>query len=105
MNEMSLADVVGGASSSGPGRRSRRNREKRRKQRRRRTGVTVLIVLLLLGGAVGGAWLGLRPLVTRLTAPNDYEGPGTGSVSVKIPDGAKKHGSAGYRCAGVTASA
>lgn len=88
MNELSLADVVGRTSTGPPGRKSRRGQEKRRRKRRRRTGVILLIALALLGGAVGGAWLGLRPLISSLTAPTDYPGPGTGSVQVKIPEGA-----------------
>ena len=90
VNEMSLADVVGRASShssGSSGRRSRRNQEKRRRKRRRRTGLTVFITFLLLGGAVGGAWLGLRPIIASLNAPTDYSGPGTGVVEVQVLDG------------------
>jgi UPF0755 protein len=50
--------------------------------------VILLVALVLLGGAVGGAWLGLRPLIASFNAPTDYPGPGTGVVQVKIPDGA-----------------
>jgi UPF0755 protein len=88
VNEMSLADVVSRASASSSGRRSRRSAERRRRKRRRRTGLILLVTLVLLGGAVGGAWLGLRPLIASLTAPTDYPGPGTGSVEVRIPEGA-----------------
>lgn len=88
MNEMSLADVVSRASSGPSGRRGRRSAEKRRRKRKRRTGVILLITLVLLGGAVGGAWLGLRPLIASLTAPTDYPGPGSGSAQVRIPSGA-----------------
>lgn len=87
MQEVSLAEVVGRVSDE-PGRRSRRKLEKRRRKRRRRTGLVILLALLLLGGAMGGAWAGLRPLVASLTAPNDYPGPGSGSVEVKIIEGA-----------------
>lgn len=89
MNEMSLADVVGKASPATPsGRRSRRGQEKRRRSRRRRTGLTVLVALVLIGGAIGGAWVGLRPIIASFTAPTDYAGPGSGSAEVKIPEGA-----------------
>lgn len=88
MNEMSLADVVSRASSGPSGRRGRRSAEKRRRKRKRRTGVILLITFVLLGGAVGGAWLGLRPLIASLTAPTDYPGPGSGSAQVRIPSGA-----------------
>ncbi|MDQ1288472.1 MAG: hypothetical protein QG622_2037 [Actinomycetota bacterium] len=87
MNELSLADVVG-QPVHGSGRRSRRNQEKRRKKRRRRTWVTFLLTLVVIGGAVGGAWVGLRPLIAAMNKPSDYPGPGTGSVEVKVPDGA-----------------
>jgi UPF0755 protein len=50
--------------------------------------VILLVALALLGGALGGAWLGLRPLIASFNAPTDYAGPGSGAVQVKIPDGA-----------------
>lgn len=87
MNELSLADVVGRPVPQS-GRRSRRNQEKRRKKRRRRTWLTVLVTLMVLGGAVGGAWVGLRPLIDSWNQPSDYPGPGSGSVEVKVPEGA-----------------
>jgi UPF0755 protein len=48
----------------------------------------VLVALVVVGGAVGGAWIGLRPLIASFTAPTDFPGPGAGAVQVKIPDGA-----------------
>ncbi len=87
MTELSLSDVVPG-SPEGPRRRSQRAAEKRRKRRKRRTWVTVLITVLVLGGAGGAAWLGLRPILESLSAPNDYTGSGTSAVTVRIPDGA-----------------
>jgi UPF0755 protein len=50
--------------------------------------VTVLVVVLVLGGAATGAWLAIRPVLASLNQPNDYPGPGTGSVTVRIPPGA-----------------
>jgi UPF0755 protein len=41
----------------------------------------------VVGGAVGGAWLGLSPIIASLTAPKDWDGEGTGSVTVQIPEG------------------
>ncbi len=99
MSEMSLHDVVQ-ATGNRPHRRQRRAAEKRRKRRRRRTLVILLISLLVIGGAVGGAWLGLKPVLASLTAPKDWPGPGTGSVVVQIPAGAS-----GSRIAGVLADA
>jgi UPF0755 protein len=89
VNELSLADVVGGLPSQDPQRRSRRSSERRRKKRRRRTWVIVLISLLVVGGATGVAWVGfLAPLVASLNAPTDYAGPGSGRIEATIPDGA-----------------
>jgi UPF0755 protein len=87
VNELTLSEMVGGA-PQGPRRRSRRSSERRLKRRRRRTWVLVLIALLVLGGAAGAAWAGLRPLIASLNQPTDYTGPGSGSIQVKIPDGA-----------------
>lgn len=87
MNELSLADVVGRPVQQ-IDRKSRRNQEKRRRKRRRRTWLTVLLTLVFFGGAVGGAWIGLRPLIAAWNKPQDYPGPGTGSVEVKVPEGA-----------------
>ena len=91
MTDMSLSDVVHG-SPQGPRRRSQRAAEKRRKRRRRRTWVTALILVAGLGAAGAGAWLGLRPLVSSITASfggaNDYTGSGTTPVDVRIPTGA-----------------
>jgi UPF0755 protein len=88
VTEMSLHDVIPG-SPPGPRRRSQRAAEKRRKKRRRRTWVTVLVVALVLGVAGGSAWFfAIKPMVASLNAPDDYPGPGTGSVTVRIPPGA-----------------
>jgi len=85
---MSLYDVIPG-SPQGPRRRSQRAAEKRRKKRRRRTWVTVLVIVLVIGVAGGSAWLfAVRPMMASLNAPDDYPGPGTGSVAVRIPPGA-----------------
>src|SRR3954470_126218 len=85
---MSLSDVIPG-SSQGPRRRSQRAAEKRRKKRRRRTWVTVLIIVVVLGTAGTSAWFfAVKPTLASLNAPDDYPGPGTGSVSVRIPPGA-----------------
>ena len=87
MTEMSLSDVVPGA-PHGQRRRSQRAAEKRRKRRRRRTWVTLLVVVVVIGGAGTGAWFGLRPLLESFNAADDYAGPGTGSVEVRIAPGA-----------------
>jgi UPF0755 protein len=88
VTEMSLYDVIPG-SSQGPRRRSQRAAEKRRKKRRRRTWVTVIVIVLVLGTAGASAWLfAIKPMLASINAPQDYPGPGTGSVSVRIPPGA-----------------
>jgi UPF0755 protein len=85
---MSLDDVVP-ASPHGPRRRSsRRAAEKRRKNRHRRTVVMALIGVLVLGGAAGGAWLGLKPILDSVNTPDDYTGAGTGDARIVVPDGA-----------------
>ncbi len=87
MTEMSLSDVVHGE-PNGPRRRSHRAVEKRRKRRRRRTWVTVLITVLVLGGASAAAYFTLKPLLASFNTPQDYPGPGHGTVTVQIPAGA-----------------
>ncbi len=84
---MSLHDVLP-TPPRGPRRSSRRAAEKRRKNRRRRTVLLALVGVLVLGGAAGGAWLGLKPLIDSVNTPDDYAGGGTGDVTVRIPDGA-----------------
>lgn len=87
MSEMSLHDVVN-SDGKRPHRRQRRAVEKRRRRRRRRTWLILLISLIVVGGAVGGAWLGLKPMIASLTAPDDWTGEGTGEVVVQIKLGA-----------------
>ncbi len=88
MTEMSLSDVVSDGAGQGGRRRSHRAAAKRRKRRRRRAWVTVLISMVVVAVAVYAAWAGLRPLLASFNEPDDFAGPGTGAVTVKIPDGA-----------------
>lgn len=74
--------------SGGPVRRSFRAQEKRRKQRKRRSRVAVLVALSLLVGAGALVWWGVKPIVESLREPADFPGPGTGSVTITIPEGA-----------------
>jgi UPF0755 protein len=88
MSEMSLSDVV--LSPQEPqqsGRSAQRKRERRQKRRRRRSLLAVLLSVVLVGGAVGIAWLGLSPIIDRLTEPDDYTGAGRGEVQVRIAPG------------------
>src|SRR5450759_3567288 len=63
----------------------------RRKQRRRVRGTRRIIVLLVAFALVVGtgavAVSVLWPLVTSLTASNDYVGSGSGAVSIAVHDG------------------
>ncbi len=93
MGEVSLSQVLpGGFGPEEPqGRRGRgavRQARKRKRKRRRRSVFVMLLVLLVVLAAGYGAYVGLKPLVSTLTEPNDYTGTGSGRVEVKIPEGA-----------------
>jgi UPF0755 protein len=60
----------------------RRSPRARRRRGRRRAAVFLAGLLLLLGVVAGGAWY----LYTSMTTP-DFDGPGTGSVIVRVQDG------------------
>jgi UPF0755 protein len=95
MSEMSLSDVV--LRHQEPperqgGRRSARKQEKRRKKRRRRTFLAIILSVALIAGAGAVAYVGLRPIIDRLTEPDDYAGGGTGEVQVKIAPGSSGAG-------------
>ncbi|HVH21927.1 MAG TPA: endolytic transglycosylase MltG [Pseudonocardia sp.] len=60
----------------------RRSPRARRRRGRRRAAVFLAGLLLLLGVVVGGAWY----LYTTMNTP-DFDGPGTGSVVVRVHDG------------------
>ena len=45
-------------------------------------------MVVVLGAAGGAAYFTLKPLLASFNAPNDYAGPGHGSVTVQIPAGA-----------------
>jgi len=88
MSEMSLSDVVlRPQEPEKKGRSALRKQERRRKRRRRRTLLAVVLSFVLVVAAVGIAWIGLAPLVDRLTEPDDYTGNGSGDVQVKIASG------------------
>jgi len=85
----SLHDVLPGGFSGPPTRRRADRRMRKRRQRRRRRTFTIVVVsLLIVAGGLYGAYLGIAPIVSRLTEPKDYAGPGSGSVEVTVPDGA-----------------
>jgi peptidoglycan lytic transglycosylase G len=90
---MSLSEVLPGFTPE-PGqppqrrRNAARQQRKRKKQKRRRSLLAIVVTFVVVVGGIGGAYLGLAPLVRQLTEPNDYTGTGTGTATVKIPDGA-----------------
>jgi UPF0755 protein len=91
---MSLSEVLPGFTPDPeqPPQQRRRNaarqQRKRKKQKRRRSILAIVVTFVVVVGGVGGAYVGLKPLVSQLTEPNDFTGAGTGQVTVKIPDGA-----------------
>ena len=88
MSEMSLSDVVlKPREPERAGRSARRRQERRQRRRRRRAFLAVILSIVIVGGAVGIAWVGLRPIIDRLTEPDDYTGDGSGDVQVKIAPG------------------
>jgi UPF0755 protein len=90
---MSLHDVLPGSEPGAgrgrpPSRRSSaRATERRKRRKRRRSWLALLLTVVVVGGGVSVAWLGLRPLLSSLNEPDDWTGPGTGSVSVRIQPG------------------
>lgn len=86
-----LGAVLDSMEESPEDRRSRRHHEKHARRRRRRRsgkrGVVLLVALLVVGAGLFGAVTVLRPWVSQLTASNDYEGQGTGSVEVVVNPG------------------
>lgn len=88
MARSSLDDVLDPPSHPGSRRDARRQQTRRRK--RRKGWVAVLVTIALIGAACYGAYAGLKPLYESFNfgAPKDYEGIGTGQVTVVIPAGA-----------------
>lgn len=70
---------------------TRRTDESRRARRRRRNGrrrlLVMFVALALVAGAGAAAVHGLRPLISSLTASDDYVGTGTGTVTVVVRAG------------------
>jgi UPF0755 protein len=74
-------------------RADREDRERKRRKRRRRSAIALVISLLVLGGAAYGVVQYVLPALADLApsledAPDDYPGPGHGTVDVVIPAGA-----------------
>jgi UPF0755 protein len=81
-------DEQTGAAAVAPGqhRGERRRAQRRRVQGRRRMAVMVLTLGLVAGGGFA-AYSALAPLVSSLTASNDYTGNGSGAVPVTVHSG------------------
>src|ERR1017187_3894155 len=65
----------------------RLRRKRRRAARSARRMVVLLVALVLVVGTGAVAVTVLWPLVTSLTASNDYVGSGSGVVSITVNDG------------------
>ena len=94
------SDGVPGPQGQAPTRRGRRGqradelhhadrsrRLQRRRVRRTRRSIVLLVTLALVVGTGAAAISVLWPLVTSLTASNDYSGPGSGTVSIAVHGG------------------
>jgi len=85
------ADHDDAAEVSAPRRRAEQRSEARLAQRRRRKSrrrlVVMVLAVALVAGASAAAFFGLRPLLSSLSASNDYVGAGSGSVSVVVKGG------------------
>jgi UPF0755 protein len=84
MSEPHLEHSIFGADEAEHQLRRRRRRPPRRRGRRL---LVLLLAVAIVGGAVYAAYSVLRPIVTELTASNDYPGPGAGEVRFTVNDG------------------
>jgi UPF0755 protein len=83
MTEPHLEHSIFGAEADPPSRR----RQRRRRPRRGRRLLVLVAAAVVVGVAVFAAYGVLRPMVSELTASNDYPGPGAGEVQVTVDDG------------------
>jgi UPF0755 protein len=85
MSELHPLDALVGGESAQRSSRSGRRRHKRR--RRGRRFLVLVIALLVVALAMLAALQFLRPIYDSITASNDYQGNGSGSVTVQIQPG------------------
>jgi UPF0755 protein len=65
------------------------SRDRRHVRRQRRSFAAVLVSLVILGALATGLVLGGQRLFDGfIGGPDDYSGPGSGSVTIQVPDGA-----------------
>ncbi|MEO8555925.1 MAG: endolytic transglycosylase MltG [Actinomycetota bacterium] len=82
------ADSPEGVADASPTRRTDENRRARRRRRNgRRRLLVMLVALALVTGGGAAAVTVLRPLISSLTASDDYVGAGTGTVTVVVQAG------------------
>lgn len=53
-----------------------------------RRGLGVAVLLILIAMVVGGGYYGLGKVQSMFSGPSDYQGQGSGAVTVEIPEGA-----------------
>ena len=87
MSRLTLADLPSAESTRSARRAEGRDRQRRRRRRRLRAAVAALLALLVVGAGVVLASEQLRDIVATLTEPDDFEGPGTGEVQVRVMTG------------------
>ena len=88
MSDSGLDLMTGGGDSSGGGRSNRSNGRRRAEKPARKPWGRIIVVLVVLVALVVGAYVAYGKAKSYLNGPEDYPGPGTGSVSVEIPEGA-----------------
>ena len=57
------------------------------RRRRRRRPLAAVLSLLVLAGLVAGIFVGGQRLLDMVPVAQDYEGPGTGAVEIRVQDG------------------
>lgn len=58
-----------------------------RRTHRVRTLVVLVLAVAVVAAAGAAGWAFLRPIVADLTADTDYDGPGSGQVTIQVQDG------------------
>lgn len=89
MSDSGLDLMTGGGDPSGDDGRSNRSNGRRRAEKPpRKPWARWILVLVVLLALVFGAYTAYGKAKSYLNGPEDFPGPGTGSVTVEIPEGA-----------------
>ncbi|MGJ9421032.1 endolytic transglycosylase MltG [Aeromicrobium sp. CF3.5] len=89
MSDSGLDLMTGGGDPSGDDGRSNRSNGRRRAEKpARKPWARWILVLVVLLALVFGAYTAYGKVQTYFNGPEDFPGPGTGSVTVEIPEGA-----------------